>query len=90
MPYDNKTQDKVLIGQVKLTHWKKDTNKGPRKQKEVEDKSPEAPVNHKKKKRSPKTGKENRQSESQHKTLSASTKAKMMDLGKTTKEQREM
>ena len=54
MPYGNKTQDKVLTGQGRLTHWKRESKKC----KEVEDKSPEAPGTNKKKKRSPKAGKQ--------------------------------
>ena len=61
MPYGNKTQDKVLTGQRRLTHWKSESIKGPKKRKEVEDKSPEAPGTHKKKKRSPKASKQSKE-----------------------------
>ena len=59
MPYGNKTQEKVLVGQRRLTHWKQE-DKGPRKRKEVEDKSPEAQGKNKKKRRSPKSSKQSR------------------------------
>ena len=58
MPYGNKTQDKILIGQRRLTHWKSESSKGPKKRKQVEDKSPEDPGTYKKKKRSPKVSKQ--------------------------------
>ena len=78
MPYGNKTQEKVLVGQRRLTHWKQE-DKGPKKRKEVEDKSPEAQGQNKKKKRSPKPGKKakvikttdnNKPSDSKHKKTS--------------------
>ena len=80
MPYGNKTQDKVLTGQGRLTHWKKD--KGPKKQKEVEDKSPEAPGIHKKKKRSPKPGKQPKIIKIEDRTVLASKKQSKMDQEK--------
>ena len=57
MPYGNKTQEKVLVGQSRLTHWKQE-DKGPKKRKEVEDRSPEVQGNKKRKRRSPKPGKQ--------------------------------
>ena len=43
-------QDKVIPGQGKLSHWKKDRTTESKKRKEVEDKSPETTGNHKRKK----------------------------------------
>ena len=68
MPYGNKTQDKILSGQRKLTHWKSEGNKGPKKCKEVEDKSPEVPGSYKKKKWSPKPGKQSKLVKAESKT----------------------
>ena len=61
MPYGNKTQEKVLVGQSRLTHWKQE-DKGPKKRKEVEDKSPEVQGKTKRKRRSPKSGKQSKAS----------------------------
>ena len=68
MPYGNKTKDKILTGQRRLTDWKSEGNKGPKKCKEVEDKSPEIPGSYKKKKRSPKPGKQSKSVKSESKT----------------------
>ena len=77
MPYGNKTQDKILSGQRRLTHWKSEGNKGPKKCKEVEDKSPEVPGSYKKKKRSPKPGKQSKLVKAESKTTNIMEQEKL-------------
>ena len=90
MPYGNKNKEKVLVGQRRLTQWTQE-DKGPRKRKEVEDKSPEAQGKYKKKKRSPKIGKQSKTTKSldKNKNKIESCKHKKIEMDKSSEKKRE-
>ena len=74
-----------MTGQGRLTHWKRDS----KKHKEVEDKTPEAPGTYRKKKRSPKSGKQSKLVRVEDKTLPAKKIGNKMDQKKVNEKRNE-